>query len=337
MLRPRSFGFIQTNEFYMRPLYYFFLSVVVILIIAGCSENSVVNDIESDRDSCDTKAPLSHTDSIHAIQPNPTLLIRNYRLLPEYDLSIGVVESTGYHDGDLYSGVFIRNMKTGNALLFNGWYYDISPEGDKIIISIGWAEAGVIEVDVKNAQVVNTISGFTQASYPTDGKGYFVRDDGRRLFKLTDTDTTFLGRGIDISKALDDSTLVVIKGDGIYLFNINNESMRQINVDLGGNINPNTLYWDVSVEDRMLLLPRIDGVMGNQTGGLYVVDLDNESAYMVLSPPYWSIPLYPAWSGHGTFYATHYCRCDSVAMIHEYDLSGNVVRKVTEPDWNFGK
>ena len=320
----------------MRPLHSFFLSIAVILTVAGCNENSVVNDIENDRDSCDTKAPLSHTDSLYAIQPNPTLLVRYYRQLPEYDLSIGVVESTGYHDGSLYSGVFIRNMKTGDAVLYNGWYYDVSPEGDKLLISIGWAKAGVIEIDVKNGQIVNTISGFTQASYPTDGNGYFVRDDARRLFKLTDTDTTFLGRTIEMSKALDDSTLVVIKYDGIYLFNINNKSMRRVNVDLGGDINSSPHNWDVSVEDRMLLLPRINGVMENQTGGLYVVDLDNESAYMVLSAPYWSISLYPTWSGHGTFYATHYCRCDSVAMIHEYSLSGNVVGKMTEPFWNYG-
>ncbi|MDT8323330.1 MAG: hypothetical protein RRA94_04385 [Bacteroidota bacterium] len=320
----------------MRTLYYFFLPVAVVLMLAGCTEDSIVNDFETEKDSCDTKAPLSHTDSIHAIQPTPSMLIRNYRQLPQYDLSIGVVESTGYKDGDLYSGVFIRDRKTGDALLFNGWYYDINPAGDKILISIGWSKAGVIEVDVKNGQIVNTISGFTQASYPTDGNGYFVRDDGRRLFKLTDTDTTFIGRAIDASKPLDDSTLVVIQGDGVYLFDINNKSMRQINVDLGGHLNPGVLYWDVSVEDRMLLLPRIDGVMDNQSGGLYVVDLDNESAYMLLSAPYWSVSLHPTWSGHGTFYATHYCRCDSVAMIHEYNLSGNVVGKVTEPHWNYG-
>lgn len=309
--------------------------VLVCALMSACSEEDSVAPPVTRVDTCGTMNPLSHTDSLFGIQPTPMLLVKSYKEVRGGELAVGVVECSGYNGGEYYSGVFIKNMFDGDAVLYEGWFYDISPNEDKVLISRGSAKAGFYELDLSSFKVLNEVRGFTAATYATSGDSYYVRTDDRRLYRLSQQDTVFIGRFIESSRALDDSTLVVVDVDGIYLYDYLGTKIKKLEVDVGGELSSGLVLWDLSVSERKILLERISGVTENRSGGLYLVDIDCETAYMLLAAPYWTLSYYPTWSNHGTFYATHYCRCDSVAMIHEYNLSGHVICKISEPTWKY--
>lgn len=299
----------------------------LLLLAAGCSPDETTgSDITVD--SCGTRDPLSSTDSARQLWPQPFYIVDGYREIHSVGKAIGLASHIGYNEILPYSGVFIRDLRSGAVKMFPGWSYDIRPQKDRVLIS---SSKGVMEVDLSTNEIVNSIPGYVNAIYANDGNGYFLYAHRRHLLWMTAGDTAVIDREITESRVLNDTTLVVVKSSGLYLYNLLQGTERRLQLPLPSKIfYPYVQCFDLNKTTGTLLLENWAGIGDDRTGGLYLVDIYKETVRLILDAPYWPVDLEPTWSEHGTFFVTQYCRKDSAAMVYEYNLSGKMIRKVTD-------